>query len=151
VTDVPEEEIAEFKEQLKTRSVNPMNLKKRLAHEIVNQFHSTKVAREAEEYFQERFQTRELHKIEVTDSVNIKDNMVLILTRNMPRWLVDNKFANSMSEAKRLLAQGAVRIIRADGTRQVVRDEDVQIKPGDKIKVGKLRFAKIVNADKEKA
>jgi tyrosyl-tRNA synthetase len=151
VTDVPEEEIAEFKEQLKTRSVNPMNLKKRLAHEIVNQFHSTKVAREAEEYFQERFQTRELHKIEVTDSVNIKDNMVLILTRNMPRWLVDNKFANSMSEAKRLLAQGAVRIIRADGTRQVVRDEDVQIKPGDKIKVGKLRFAKIVDADKEKA
>jgi hypothetical protein len=56
-----------------------------------------------------------------------------------------------MSEAKRLLAQGAVQIIRADGTRQVVRDEDVQIKPGDKIKVGKLRFAKIVHADKEKA
>jgi len=143
VTDVPEEEIAEFKEQLKTRSVNPMNLKKRLAYEIVNQFHSTKVAREAEEYFQGRFQTRELHKIEVPDSINIKDNMVLILTRNMPKWLVDNKFANSIGEAKRLLAQGAVRIIRADGTRQVVRDEDVEIKPGDKIKVGKRHLSEI--------
>jgi tyrosyl-tRNA synthetase len=150
VTDVPEEEIAGFKEQLKTGSVNPMNLKKRLAHEIVRQFNDKKAADESEEYFQERFQTRELHKIEVTDSISIKDEMLLIFTRDMPRWLVDNKFANSMGEAKRLLAQGAVRIIRADGTRQVVGDEDVQIKPGDKIKVGKLRFAEIVNADKEK-
>jgi tyrosyl-tRNA synthetase len=143
VTDVPEEEIAEFKKQLKTRSVNPMNLKKRLAYEIVNQFHNTEVAREAEEYFQGRFQTRELHKIEVPDSINIKDNMVLILTRNMPKWLVDNKFANSMGEAKRLLAQGAVRIIREDGTSQVVRDETVRLTPGDKIKVGKRHLSEI--------
>jgi len=143
VTDVPEQEIAEFKEQLKTRSVNPINLKKRLAHEIVRQFHGKQAADEAEEYFQERFQTRELHKIEVTDSISIKESVEVILTRDMPRWLVDNKFANSMSEAKRLLTQGAVQIIQADGTRKVVRDENVEIKPGDTIKVGKLRFAKI--------
>ncbi|GAI94462.1 unnamed protein product, partial [marine sediment metagenome] len=74
----------------------------------------------------------------------------VIIRRDMPRWLVNNKFANSMSEAKRLLAQGAVQIIRADGTRQVVKDENVEIKPGDRIKVGKLRFAEIVEADKEK-
>jgi tyrosyl-tRNA synthetase len=150
VTDVPEEEIAEFKEQLETRSVNPMNLKKRLAYEIVKQFHSAEVARDAEEYFQARFQTRELHKMEATASIGLKASAEVIITRDMPRWLVDNKFANSMSEAKRLLAQGAVRIIRADGTTQVVRDENVEIKPGDKIKVGKLHFAKIVHADKEK-
>jgi tyrosyl-tRNA synthetase len=151
VTDVPEQEIAEFKEQLKTRSVNPMNLKKRLAHEIVRQFHGKQAADEAEEYFQERFQTRELHKIEVTDSISIKDSVEVILTRDMPRWLVDNKFANSMGEAKRLLAQGAIRIIRADGTSQVIKGEKATLRPGDKIKVGKLRFAKIVEADKEKA
>jgi tyrosyl-tRNA synthetase len=155
VTDVPEEEIAEFKKQLKTHSVNPMNLKKRLAHEIVRQFHGKQAADEAEERFQEQFQTRELHKIEARASIVIKGGMKVsaevIHHRNMPRWLVDNKFANSMSEAKRLLAQGAVQIIRPDGTRQVVRDEDVEIRPGDTIKVGKLRFAKIVHADKEKA
>jgi tyrosyl-tRNA synthetase len=151
VTDVPEKEIAEFKEQLKTHSVNPMNLKKRLAHEIVRLFHDKQAADEAEEHFQEQFQTRELHKIEAGVSIGIKASAKVIYRRNMPRWLVDNKFANSMSEAKRLLAQGAVQIIRADGTRQVVRDENVEIKPGDKIKVGKLRFAKIVDADKEKA
>jgi tyrosyl-tRNA synthetase len=151
VTDIPEQELAEFKEQLKTRSVNPMNLKKRLAHEIVRQFHGKQAADEAEEHFQEQFQKRDLHKIEVTASIGIKANVKVLHRRNMPRWLVDNKFANSMGEAKRLLAQGAVQIIRADGTRQVVKDEDVQIKPGDKIKVGKLRFAKIVDADKEEA
>jgi tyrosyl-tRNA synthetase len=151
VTDVPEEEIAEFKEQLKTHSVNPMNLKKRLAHEIVRQFHGKQAADEAEEYFQGRFQTRELHKMEATAITGVKVSAKVIIRRDMPRWLVDNKFANSMSEAKRLLAQGAVQIIRADGTRQVVRDENVEFKPGDRFKVGKLRFVKIVDADKEKA
>jgi len=149
VTDVPEEEIAEFNEQLKTHSVNPMNLKKRLAHEIVRQFHGKQTADNAQEHFQGQFQTRELHKMEATASIGLKTSAEVIITRDMPRWLVDNKFANSMSEAKRLLAQGAVRIIRADGTREVVKDENVEIKPGDGIKVGKLRFAKIVDAGKE--
>jgi len=149
VTDVPEEEIAEFKEQLKTRSVNPMNLKKRLAHEIVGQFHGKQAADEAEEYFRSRRQTRELHKIE--SEVRLKVSVEAIHRRDIPRWLVASKLADSMSEAKRLLAQGAVQIIRADGTRQVVKDENVEIKPGDRIKVGKLRFAEIVHVDKEKA
>ncbi|HXZ30420.1 MAG TPA: tyrosine--tRNA ligase [Dehalococcoidia bacterium] len=143
VTDVPEEEIAEFKKQLKTHSVNPMNVKKRLAHEIVRQFHGKQGADEAEEYFQGRYQTRELHKIEATASIGIKVSGEVIVSRNMPRWLVNNKFANSMGEAKRLLAQGAVRIIRPDGTTQVVRDENVEIKPGDKIKVGKHHLSEI--------
>jgi tyrosyl-tRNA synthetase len=149
VTDVPEEEIAGFKRQLEIRSVNPMNLKKRLAHEIVRQFHGKRAADEAEEHFQEQFQTREFHKIEAGVSIGIKVSAEVIHRRNMPRWIVDNKFANSISEAKRLLAQGAVRIIRTDGTSQVVRDENVEIKAGDKIKIGKLRLAKIVDADKE--
>jgi ribosomal 50S subunit-recycling heat shock protein len=58
----------------------------------------------------------------------------------MLKWLVTNRFANSMSEARRLLAQGAVQIIRADGTREVVKDETVDIKPGDKIRVGKFHL-----------
>jgi len=150
VTDVPEEEIAEFKEQLKTRSVHPMDLKKRLAHEIVRQFHGKQAADEAQEYFRRKHQKREFHKIAGV-SISLKVSAAVIHRRDMPRWLVNNKFANSMSEAKRLLAQGAVQIIRADGTRQIVRDEKVEIKPGDRIKVGKLRFAETVDADKEKA
>jgi tyrosyl-tRNA synthetase len=150
VTDITEKEIAEFKKQLQTHSINPMNLKKRLAHEIVRQFHGKQAADEAEEYFQGKYQTRELHKMEATAIIGLKDRAEVIIRRDMPRWLVNNKFANSVSEAKRLLAQDAVQIIRADGTRQVVRDENVEFKPGDKIKVGKLRFAEIVDAGKAK-
>jgi tyrosyl-tRNA synthetase len=68
----------------------------------------------------------------------------------MPKWLVNNKFTNSMGEARRLLDQGAVRIIHTDGTAQVIRDQEVEIRLGDRIRVGKLRLAEIVNADKEK-
>jgi tyrosyl-tRNA synthetase len=150
VTDVPEQEIAEFKKQLQTPSADAMNLKKRLAHEIVRQFYGKQAADEEQEYFEKRFQKRELHKIEVRASIDIKASVKVIHRRNLPRWLVNNKFASSMSEAKRLLAQGAVRVIQADGTSQVVKDENVEIKPGDTIKVGKLRFAKIINANKEK-
>jgi tyrosyl-tRNA synthetase len=142
-TDVPEQEVAEFKEQLKTHSVNPMNLKKRLAHEIVRQFHGKQAADDAQEHFQGQFQTRELHKIEVTGTVSIKGSVEVVLTRDMPRWLVDNKFADSVGEARRLLAQGAVRIIRADGTIQVVKHEKATLKPGDRIKVGKRNLSEI--------
>jgi tyrosyl-tRNA synthetase len=149
VTDVAEEEVVEFKKRLETHSINPMNLKKRLAHEIVTQFHGKKAADEEQEYFEKRFQKRELHKVDV--GIKVKVSVEPIHRRDMPKWLVNNKFAKSTSEARRLLAQGAVRIIRADGTAQVVKDEKVTLRPGDRIKVGKLRLAEIVDADKEKA
>jgi ribosomal protein S4 len=79
----------------------------------------------------------------VADSINIKEEMLAIFTKDMPRWLVDNKFANTVGEAKRLLAQGAVRVIRADGTSQVIKDEKTTLRPGDKIKVGKRHLSEI--------
>lgn len=151
VTDVPEQEIAEFRKQLEIRSVNPINLKKRLAHEIAQQFHGKQAADDAQQDFQTRRQTRELHKVGV--GIKVKVSVGAIHRRDMPKWLVNNGFAKSMSEARRLLSQGAVQIIRTDGTRQVVKDETVRIEPGDRIKVGKFHLAEaeIVDADKEKA
>jgi tyrosyl-tRNA synthetase len=143
VTDVPEEEIAEFKNQLQNHSVNPMNLKKRLAHEIVGQFHGKQAADEEQEYFETKYQTRELHKVEVADNIAIQDETLLVSARDIPRWLVDNEFAGSIGEAKRLLAQGAVRIIRPDGASQAVKDAEITLRPGDKIKVGKRRLSEV--------
>jgi tyrosyl-tRNA synthetase len=151
VTDVPKQEVAEFQKQLESRSVNPINLKKRLAHEIVQQFHGKQAADDAQQDFQTRRQTRELHKAGV--GIKVKVSVDPIHGRAIPKWLVNNGFAKSMSEAKRLLAQGAVQIIRADGTRQVVKDETVRLEPGDRIKVGKFHLAEaeIVDVDEEKA
>jgi tyrosyl-tRNA synthetase len=149
VTDVPEQEIDNLRKQLKTPSANAMNIKKRLASEIVRQFHGRKAAEKEQEYFERKYQKRELHKVETR--VSIKASVGVIWRRDIPKWLVNNKFANSMNEARRLLAQGAVQIIKPDGTRQVVRDENIEIEPGDRIKVGKLHLAEIIDTDKEKA
>ncbi len=54
VTRVPAEEVEEVRRQLQERSVNPMELKKRLAREIVGQYHSPEAAEEAEERFYSR-------------------------------------------------------------------------------------------------
>jgi hypothetical protein len=42
------------------------------------------------------------------------------------------------------------RIVHADGITEIVRDERIEISPGDKIKVGKLHFAEIVGPDERK-
>ena len=150
VTDVAEDEIGEFRKRLETHSINPMDLKKRLAHEIVAQFHGKGAANQAQEYFRLKHQTREFHKIAGV-TIGLKVRARVIHRRDMPKWLVNNKFAKSVSEARRLLAQGAVQIIQVDGTRHVVTDNDVEIKPGDRIKVGKLHLAETVDADEYKA
>jgi len=60
VTDVPDEELEEFRRQLDADSINPMILKKRLAREIVAQFHDEQAAQAAEAEFERVFQRREV-------------------------------------------------------------------------------------------
>ena len=140
VTDVPDEEIAEFKEQMASQSVNPMVVKKRLAYEIVAQFHGTQAAREAEDHFSKVFQRRQAPEEIVTLDTSIDPGVTLTAV------LTKAGLTKSRSEARRLLAQGAIQI---DGE-TVTEDMDVaKIKQGSIIKVGKRRFAKIVNTDRK--
>jgi len=62
VTDVPDKELEEFRQQLDSLSVNPMLLKKRLAREIVAQFHGVTAAQEAERHFEKVVQHKEVTK-----------------------------------------------------------------------------------------
>ncbi len=156
VTDVPEEEIAEFKEQLKTHSVNPMSLKKRLAHEIVRQFHSQEAADEAEEHFAKVFQKRELpEEIPVYEESFKKLQGV-----SLSGLIYASGLASSKSEAKRLIAEQSVEVDTkkvskdvalhyANGTLSMSIDGKMVPIDGSTIKVGKRRFVKIVNTDKK--
>lgn len=147
LTDVQDEELAQFRAELDSQSVNPMLLKKRLAREIVTQFHDEKAAEEAEGEFEKVVQRREV-PVRVGEAVvNIRGTLHIEVRRDIPRWLVDNGIVKSTSEAKRLITQGAIEIIHNDGTETTVAGERVKIEPGDVIKVGKRRFVKIVNAD----
>jgi len=149
VTDVPEEEIAEFKEQLKTRSVNPMNLKKRLAHEIVRQFHGKQAADEAEEHFTQVFQKREIpketHTVELHGILRPSGKLERNVQRDVTSLLVEAGLVKSRSEANRLLAQGAIEV---DGEK--VSSNLVTLRDGSIIKVGKRRFLRMVDSAKRK-
>jgi len=132
VTDVPDEEIAEFKEQMANQSVNPMVVKKRLAYEIVAQFHGAQAAREAEDHFNRVFQKRQAPEEVVDLNAFISTGVTLTAV------LTEAGLTKSRSEARRLLAQGAIEI---DGETVTEDMNMANIGKGRKIKVGKRRFA----------
>ncbi|MBI4303080.1 MAG: tyrosine--tRNA ligase [Chloroflexi bacterium] len=132
LTDVPDEELKEFSEALKNGTVNPMVLKKRLARELVTQLYDPKAAAEAEEHF-----TRVFQKREVPDAMPT----VSILSTEKPdirRLLVSNGLVGSISEATRLIKQGAVKI---DNNK--IADFNPEIDDGSVIQVGKRAWIKI--------
>ena len=128
VTDVPDAELAGFRQALDNNAVNPMELKKRLAMELVTQLYNKKAASEAEANFERVHQKREIpEEIELgTKSGSILQD-----------YLVENKLAKSKSEARRLIEQGAVYI---DGER--VTDINGTFPKDTIIRVGKRRFIK---------
>jgi tyrosyl-tRNA synthetase len=148
VTDVPDEELAEFRKQLDDESVNPMTLKKRLARELVTQLHGVKEAAEAEQQFEKVVQKKEMPE-EVENlplNVYFKDlpaEQMEFTPVDISKLLVVTKKVKSRSEANRLIEQGAISI---DGKK--LTEPTAHIKIGSIIRVGKRRFVKVVNTDK---
>lgn len=143
LTDVPDKELAEFRQALNDETVNPMELKKRLGREIVAQLYDQKAANEAEEHFTKVFQKREVPKEMADKPVSLKALTYPDGTVNVGRLLTEMGLAKSRSEADRLISQGAVNI---DGEK--LNDYKIQIENGAIINVGKRRFAKVINTDK---
>ena len=140
-TDIPDEELAYLRKQLKERTVNPMEVKKRLAREVVAQFHSETAVQEAEAAFQQVFQKGELPE-DMSEFTVEPTNGPLII--DVPSVLVDAGLAPSKAEARRLVRQRAVEI---DGRKiEPEQAAEVAVEHGTVIKVGKRRFLRIVAA-----
>jgi tyrosyl-tRNA synthetase len=137
LTDVPDKELAEFKQQLAAQSVNPMMLKKRLAREIVTQFHGAAAAKDAEIHFERVVQKREApqeiraYSIPTSEAFGTPDIIIKVL--------VDADIVKSRGEVKRLIAQGAIEV---NGRR--IDNTTVDLPDGSVIQVGKRRFLKII-------
>ncbi len=148
LTDVPDQELAEFRQALNDETVNPMELKKRLGREIVAQLYSQKDATEAEEHFTSVFQRREIPDEieELPLNLYFKDlspEQMEFTSVDISKLLVVTGKVKSRSEASRLIEQGAVSI---DGNKLTGPTSNVKI--GSIIKIGKRRFAKVINTDK---
>jgi len=126
LTDVPDEELEEFKQELKAETINPMKLKQHLARELITQLYSQKAATEAEEQFAKVFQKRE-----VPEDIKLGTKS----QGSLLDYLVENQLAKSRSEAKRLIEQGAVDV---DGKK--VTDAHWTVRKDSIIKVGKRHY-----------
>ena len=139
LTEVPDDELAEMRQAVHEESANPMELKKRLARELVTQFHDAEAARGAEGYFERTVQRREVPE----------DVPRYTLGRpsegdRLSQVLVEAKLADSASEAKRLINQGAVEI---NGTSIRSNVAARTIESGSLVKVGPRRLAVIEYRD----
>jgi len=135
VTDVSDEELGEFERELAGQKVNPMNFKKRLAREIITQLYGQKEALEAEEGFTRVFQEREVPE-------EIEEHRLSLANLSLVDIMVKAELSKSRSEASRLLKQNAVSI---NGER--IKENLTGIQSGSIIKVGRRRFARVIDAD----
>ena len=139
LTDISDEEM---RGALVEESVNPMEAKKRLAREITCQFHGPAEAKGAEDAFERVVQRREAP--ENVEEFPFHRLGLDLQTAPILDLLVGASAAGSRSEAKRLISQGAVEV---DGHK--VNSENAQLRNGSIIKVGRRRYIKIVNVEKE--
>jgi tyrosyl-tRNA synthetase len=114
---------------------NPRDIKAELAKRIIKDFHSAEAARAAAEEFTRRF----VHK-EVPDEV--AERALAAGNWKLARLLVETALAPSMSEARRLIEQGGVRL---DGERCADVKFELDLGAGQSvlIQVGKRSFLRV--------
>src|SRR3989338_9148705 len=100
--DISKEEYDDFEKRLK-QGDNPRNIKMELGKRIVELYHSKKEAEEAAQEFEKVFSKKEMPS-DMPEYRVSSDKIALI------DLLVQNKFASSKSQTKRLIAQSSLRI-----------------------------------------
>ncbi len=138
VLDKSEEEAKEIDEIIKSGKENPMNLKLKLAHDIVALFHSEKDADAAEERFKNIFSARKIP--EDIEELNTRKYLDESGKLDVVVLLFENKITNSKSEARRLMKQGAVRL---NDKKLLDPRQTYAFSNGDVLKVGKRKFYKL--------
>lgn len=133
LTAVSDSDINKFEAALNTQEVNPRDIKKILANEIVKIYHGEKKAKEAAAEFEQVFAKKELpDKIAIIKLAKGLYDIVDLLSKSA--------LVKSRSEARRLVGERAVKI---DGA--VVENSQTKISVTSSlvVQVGKRRFARI--------
>ena len=138
VTDIAEGELSDARVALKDNSGDPMQLKKRLARELVQQFHGESEAVRAQDYFERTVQRRELPQ--ETEEYKVY-SITEASEKKLTKILVETGLAVSTSDARRIIAQGAIELNGNKLPSEVIK---LELKPGDVMRVGRRGFLKIV-------
>ncbi|HEX3544055.1 MAG TPA: tyrosine--tRNA ligase [Candidatus Acidoferrum sp.] len=139
VTDRTPEEIAKLKSDVTAGNKHPMDVKMLLAQEVVSGFHGEAAARKAAEIFQRVFRDRQ-----APEEAPVK-NLAAGAPQIIKALLMTLGLAPSVSEAERLVKQGAVEI---DGQRIDDPRKEVDLSKGRDflLRAGKKKFVRVVVA-----
>jgi len=137
VTDRTPSEIAVLKKEVVSGAAHPMDVKMRLAQEVIAGFQGEEAARKAAENFQRVFRDRQAPAEAEIQRIPRGP------ARKLVALLVELKLAPSKSEAERLIKQGGVEI---DGARIDHPRKDIDLgEPSEfLLRAGKKKFLRII-------
>jgi tyrosyl-tRNA synthetase len=135
LTDVPDEEIDAMLRSAATGETNPRDIKARLARLIVTDLHSAEDAARAEAEFERVYRRHELPEDMPKVAIRSGEGVITVL--------VNAGVAQSNNEARRLIAQGGIRI---DGERVTDSESVVEITEPAVLQAGRRRFVRLIPA-----
>jgi tyrosyl-tRNA synthetase len=137
VTDRTPEEIAALKKEVASGAAHPMDVKMRLAEEVIAGFHGEEAARKAAENFQRVFRDRQAPAEAEVQRISRGPAKKLVTL------LVELRLAPSKSEAGRLIEQGGMEIdgVRVEDPR---KDIDLSKPTAFLLRAGKKKFLRII-------
>lgn len=134
VTRIPMNEVKETEEMV-AKGGNPRDAKLKLAKEIVSMYYGKEQAEKAHETFLSTFQKKEIPdemlEIEISEGVSLAD------------LLVQREMVASKGEFRRLVEEGAVKILKNEREEEKILDYNAVASVGV-YKIGKRRFVRIV-------
>ena len=133
LTDATKEELEAYDKQIEDGSINPRNIKMKLAHQITEEYHGKEGADKAQEEF-----------INVVSNKGIPEDIQEVKVeqgKNILDLITELKFTASRGEAKRLIQGGGVKI---DGEKITDMGYTISFDESVVLQAGKRKFAKLV-------
>ena len=149
LTDLPSSSLSDLERDLSQDSVNPMEHKKRLAWDITSHFHDSDAANTAQAHFERVVQGRSLPdnipEVSLSGEISLNSELRIDVSRRIDNLLVQVGLSPSNAEARRLISQGAVELIRQSGESERLTDPraSVTVSAGDVLRAGRRRFVRI--------
>ncbi len=139
LTDVAPEEVRALQADIAGRRTNPMDVKKRLAREIVTLLNDEHTGAAAQAEFERVFQKGEEPEEAPEFAVDLgPDGQATV---DVTQVVVQAGLVQSRSEARRLVLQGAITV---DGL--PITSHETTVSSGSLLRVGKHRFLRIVGS-----
>lgn len=133
LTDATKDELEAYDKQIEDGSINPRNVKMKLAHQITEEYHGKEGADKAQEEF-----------INVVSNKGIPEDIQEVKVeqgKNILDLITELKFTASRGEAKRLIQGGGVKI---DGEKITDMGYTISFEESVVLQAGKRKFAKLV-------